>query len=186
MFLHSNIEVDIGQCKEYKCRIPAPTRRCPRYRLSLTSIIPISKPLSSITTFFTKMKFCHAALFACLSSVLAAPTVPNNPATNEKATVATTAENLDIPKILEGIFGSGGAASKNGTKAADATKGGSAGGLLGHLGIDLPDILKEIGELQKSGALQALQAGPGALPGGATTAVNGVLGATGGPQPPPM
>lgn len=131
------------------------------------------------------MKYCHAALFACLSSVLAAPTLSNNPATNEKAIDAATAANLDIPKILEGIFGGGNAAPKNGTKPAAAPKDGPSRGLLGSLGIDLPAILKEIGELQKSGALQALNGGPGAAPGGAAMALNGVLSGAGAALPPP-
>ncbi|OAQ73697.1 hypothetical protein VFPPC_15343 [Pochonia chlamydosporia 170] len=134
------------------------------------------------------MKFCHAALLACVSSVLAAPTTANIPATNEKTISGTAAENLDIPTILQGIFGPGGIGPKNGTKPGIPSKPGPKGGLLDSLGINIPDILKEIAELQKSGALQGLTGVVGgAVPGaqGATGAVTGALnGVAGGVKPP--
>ncbi|KAK2590142.1 hypothetical protein QQS21_012171 [Conoideocrella luteorostrata] len=137
--------------------------------------------------FLLNMKFCYAALLACISYALAAPTTLNAPPTNSKAVTGQSAESLDLPKILEGVLGGGAAAAKNGTKtAAAASSKGPRMGLLGALGINPAEILKQVGELQKSGALdklkelQAAQGAQGVPPVQGAQGVQGAAGAASG------
>lgn len=86
------------------------------------------------------------------------------PASGKKVMAGPGAASPDVAEILKAMGSSGGKAN-NLTKPTPV-QGASTGGMLSSLGIDPAAILKQYGELQKAGALDALRgANGGSIPG---------------------